>query len=244
MDIHEPHAAKTWPEFFIELGTVVIGILIALALEQVVEWAHDRHRASEARETIRAEVALNLSSLDGRASTEPCVSRRLDEAQALILEASAGKPDPGPIWIGHPLLLAMVDTRFRAATEGGEIKLLSPAEQANYAAAYSSFLTFLDAEQREQAAWSDLRALEQQAAMTPVAAWQLQSAIQQARAARWTLEITAFAARQATAALGIKAEDAAKFKLASVCVPLHTPRAQALDMVIAGRPNHLVYDEP
>ena len=25
MEIHKPHAAKTWKEFFIELGTVVIG---------------------------------------------------------------------------------------------------------------------------------------------------------------------------------------------------------------------------
>ena len=26
VDIHKPHAAKTWKEFFIELGTIVTGI--------------------------------------------------------------------------------------------------------------------------------------------------------------------------------------------------------------------------
>ena len=36
MEIHKPHAAKTWKEFFIELGTIVIGILIAIGLEQTI----------------------------------------------------------------------------------------------------------------------------------------------------------------------------------------------------------------
>ena len=31
MEIHKPHAAKTWKEFFIELGTIVLGILVRIA---------------------------------------------------------------------------------------------------------------------------------------------------------------------------------------------------------------------
>ena len=30
MEIHKPHAAKSWKEFFIELGTVVLGIFVVL----------------------------------------------------------------------------------------------------------------------------------------------------------------------------------------------------------------------
>ena len=36
MDIHKPHAAKNWREFAVEIGTIVVGILIALGLEQVI----------------------------------------------------------------------------------------------------------------------------------------------------------------------------------------------------------------
>jgi hypothetical protein len=244
LDTHKPHAAKRWPEFLIELATIIAGILIALALEQAVEAAHDRRRAAEARENIRAEIAGNLGAIQARAATEPCVSRRLDEAQGLIQSSSAGKTDPGPIWIGHPLLLAMLDSRYRSASEGGDIKLLPAKEQEQYAAAYSSFRTFADAELREQAAWSDLRALEQNPPSAPAAEWALRSALQRARTERWILEITALAARPIAAALAIEPAGAEVYRLASVCVPLRTPRAEALKLVVAGRPSHLVYDEP
>jgi len=58
MEIHKPHAAKTWKEFFIEQGMVITGILIALSLEQAVERAHERSRAAQARENIRTEIGL------------------------------------------------------------------------------------------------------------------------------------------------------------------------------------------
>ena len=40
MDIHKPKAAHSWREFLIEIGTIICGILIALALEQAVESVH------------------------------------------------------------------------------------------------------------------------------------------------------------------------------------------------------------
>ena len=45
MEIHKPHAVKTWREFAVELGTITAGILVALTLEQFIEWQHDLHRA-------------------------------------------------------------------------------------------------------------------------------------------------------------------------------------------------------
>jgi hypothetical protein len=46
VEIHKPHAAKTWKEFFIELGTITLGVLIALAAEQTAETLHNRGRAA------------------------------------------------------------------------------------------------------------------------------------------------------------------------------------------------------
>lgn len=71
MEIHAPEEPiLTWKEFLVHLGTVTIGILIALALENLVEWNHHRHLVEEARENIRSEMqdnqkelALSLSSL-------------------------------------------------------------------------------------------------------------------------------------------------------------------------------------
>src|SRR5579862_814599 len=111
LDLHKPHAAKTWREFFIELGTIVTGILIALALEQAVEWWRDHRHVVDARANIRAEISAHLGNMTRRSQTEACISRRLDEIAGLIAQASAGKPAQAPIWIGHPAIWAMSNGR-------------------------------------------------------------------------------------------------------------------------------------
>jgi hypothetical protein len=61
IDIHPPHhAATTRRDFFIHLSTVVLGILIAIGLEQSVEYAHHRHQVADLTEQMRAEAQNNL----------------------------------------------------------------------------------------------------------------------------------------------------------------------------------------
>ncbi len=44
LDVHPPHeAAHTWKDFFIHVGTICVGLLIAIGLEQTVEFFHHRH---------------------------------------------------------------------------------------------------------------------------------------------------------------------------------------------------------
>ena len=78
MEIHKPHAAKTGKEFFIELATITAGILIALALEQLVEYVHWQHEVEIARQSIRAEMAANNDAV------APCVDRQIREADAVL----------------------------------------------------------------------------------------------------------------------------------------------------------------
>ena len=62
IDIHDAHdAARSWNEFFIHIATIVLGLLIAVGLEQMVEYIHHRHQAREARESIQREIADNLA---------------------------------------------------------------------------------------------------------------------------------------------------------------------------------------
>ena len=59
-DRHPPaaHAPITWPDFFIHLGTVILGILIAIGLEQTVEVLH-RHQRHQLEEDLHAEMQMN-----------------------------------------------------------------------------------------------------------------------------------------------------------------------------------------
>jgi hypothetical protein len=63
LDVHPAHhAANSWKEFFVHIATIVLGLLIAVSLEQTVEYFHHRHLASEAREQLIAERRLDERS--------------------------------------------------------------------------------------------------------------------------------------------------------------------------------------
>jgi hypothetical protein len=60
LDVHPPHApTHTWKDFFIHVGTIVIGLLIAVGLEQTVEWLHHRHQVAETRAALLQERVQN-----------------------------------------------------------------------------------------------------------------------------------------------------------------------------------------
>ena len=62
MDIHKPKAAHSWREFLIEIGTIICGIVIALGLEQVVEYVHRAEQLQETREALQREHKYNVGS--------------------------------------------------------------------------------------------------------------------------------------------------------------------------------------
>ncbi len=64
MEVHPPHhAIGSWREFFVHMATIVLGLLIALGLEQVAEAIHHRHLRHELQENMRAEAERNVKIL-------------------------------------------------------------------------------------------------------------------------------------------------------------------------------------
>ena len=61
MDVHAPHEPlHTWRDFWIHLGTITIGLLIAISLEQSVEGLHHVHQRHQLEEDLRAEGERNV----------------------------------------------------------------------------------------------------------------------------------------------------------------------------------------
>jgi hypothetical protein len=57
IDIHDAHhAASTWKEFFIHIATIVLGLIIAVGLENTVEYFHHRSERRQLEEDLRAEA--------------------------------------------------------------------------------------------------------------------------------------------------------------------------------------------
>ena len=60
LDVHPAHhSASTWRDFFIHIATIVIGLLIAIGLEQTVELIHHRREVAETREALAEERQKN-----------------------------------------------------------------------------------------------------------------------------------------------------------------------------------------
>jgi hypothetical protein len=64
IDIHPPqHTAITRRDFFTHLGIVVLGILIAIGLEQAVEHIHQHYQLRETREALAREREANHADI-------------------------------------------------------------------------------------------------------------------------------------------------------------------------------------
>jgi hypothetical protein len=129
LDVHPaPHAARSWREFFIHIATIVLGLLIAVGLEQTVEHFHRRHqlhnleealeKSSEAnKEYIKDNIALVQGVMDW-ATGEAAALERAGPTGSLTLSrmpaAELYAPDTG-VWL--------------AAKANGQAGLLSASEQ-------------------------------------------------------------------------------------------------------------------
>jgi hypothetical protein len=63
IDVHAAHGGiHTWKDFWIHLGTITLGLLIAIGLEQSAEWVHHRYQRHTLEEDLRQEGSSNHDS--------------------------------------------------------------------------------------------------------------------------------------------------------------------------------------
>jgi hypothetical protein len=139
LDVHPPHeAVHTWKDFFIHIATIVVGLLIAVGLEQSVEWLHQRHEIREVRDRIHDESEVNrrilLQDMQGMSSIEAHMDRALAEAR--ILQSGQNLPlEPINTTFG---LQGFYSAAYNNAKNSGTLNLLSYDEAAMVADAYEA----------------------------------------------------------------------------------------------------------
>ena len=80
-----PPPPKTVPKYAIvdyvfQFITVTAGVLIALLINGLVEWNHNRELVAEARATIAREIERNKKDLDGTVASMPGDIQKLESA--------------------------------------------------------------------------------------------------------------------------------------------------------------------
>jgi hypothetical protein len=84
MHFHLPKPLHGWREFAGEVGIIVVGVLIALAAEQVVETIHWKDEVAGARRSLDAQLAdAKFSSIE-RVRYQACISRQLDRLDDIV----------------------------------------------------------------------------------------------------------------------------------------------------------------
>lgn len=86
-----PQPIHGWKQFFNEIAVIVLGILIALGLEQLIERAHWNSQTSEASETLRKELGWNRHSLDIFVKDVPCMLGNVGDLERLTLDGKVAE---------------------------------------------------------------------------------------------------------------------------------------------------------
>lgn len=121
LDVHPPpHAAHAWRDFFVHIATIVIGLLIALGLEQSVEGIHHRREVREARDAIAQERTGNQQEF---ANTTEFFRRETKRFQTnlAVLEYLQQHPGAAPdSWPGRINWHAYITTFSTAAWQAAQ----------------------------------------------------------------------------------------------------------------------------
>lgn len=157
---HIPKPLHGWREFAGEVGIIVLGVLIALSAEQIVEQFHWQAETRMARAALLAEAKDNLSSARSRQKQTPCVQRRLAEIAELFRDHSAGLPVrlAGPV--KRPIPMGATRNAWDVSLSSQALGHMSLAERLKFADAFFNYQYWAQIQDREQDTWLTLGLLD------------------------------------------------------------------------------------
>ena len=180
MHFHLPKPLHGWREFIGEVGIIVIGILIALGGEQVVEATHWRQQVRLEREALQSEVVGNLDVVRLRMLLEPCVRVRLRELSRILDDVDRGMQPQLATKIGFPLPSGASKGAWNIAVTGDALSHMPIQEQLDFSNAFANFDNW-DAIRREEFdVWTRLGVLDEKSRLSETDSAGLRQALAQA----------------------------------------------------------------
>lgn len=156
MEIHKPKPWHNLREFLKEVGTIVLGVSVAIAAEQGVEWWHWHNRVTEARAAIGDEVALLMARGIERVRAEQCIEQRLDALSAILDDATRKEELPPVPPIGQPPVRIWPDDVWQTTMASVTATHFPPEQLNELGRLYSQVRALREINETEQAAWSNL----------------------------------------------------------------------------------------
>jgi hypothetical protein len=164
MNFHLPKPLHGWREFAGEVGVVVLGILLALGAQQLVQDFQIRSEVREFRKTIDREVGMNIYTFNLRASQFGCDRQRLAELTKWLDQSETAPAAPAIYPRG-----SIVSSPYRSAwnSRDAETYRQLPGDvRQRYAMFYDDVDNEWEITKLELAAWGSLAAFSEPGPMT------------------------------------------------------------------------------
>jgi hypothetical protein len=130
IDIHAPHeTAHTWTDFFLHIATIVVGLIIAIGLEQTVEMIHRHHQSLAAQQSLHdqsiANRALTQHDLSVIAECRSLIRKNMDALDAAQGRSSLSEASLTP-FLGSTYTPSPENNAWLALRDTGGLELLPP----------------------------------------------------------------------------------------------------------------------
>jgi hypothetical protein len=155
MHLHLPKPLHGWRELAGEVGIIVLGVLIALGAEQVVETIHGNAQVREFRRAVDNELAYDLGSYKQRLMLGPCVRARLAELDHVIASDRAGRPIRMHGLSHWPVSFSLRTSVWAGRTNDVETRMPLQTRLA-YASIYDDLANYDVHRIDERSAWQEL----------------------------------------------------------------------------------------
>ena len=159
MHFHLPKPLHGWRAFVGEVGIIVVGVLIALGAEQVVEGIHWRDEVAAERSSLVSEADDNVGTVASRQRQQPCVDRRLQEIRTLIERHHRGEPLGLSGEIGRPTSETASRGTWQIALAGQALPHMSDKEKLAFSDSFDDFELWARIMVEEKAIWLRLAPL-------------------------------------------------------------------------------------
>jgi len=138
IDIHPPqHGAMTPRDILTHLAIVVAGILIAIGLEQSVEYIHHRHQLEQARSTIRAELTHDRTAVEYDIAVLKTAEQTMQRNTALLRSSPESNNQPVSVLEYTWQLHFLRDDAWQDAKASGITAYMPDTERAQIGFIYS-----------------------------------------------------------------------------------------------------------
>ena len=166
MHFHLPKPLHGWRQFAGEVGIIVIGVLIALSAEQVVEAWHWKTEVTTERQSLRQEATDSINAIGVRERQQSCVDSRLREILKVLQLHSRGEPFRIVGSIGLPTRQTGTRGTWQIALAGQALSHMSHDEKLKFSTAFGAFDIWDRATSDETDTWYGLAPLNHAELMT------------------------------------------------------------------------------